>query len=570
MERLFIARIRLGLFDPVERAPYSQIPFGQNRAASHLALSLKAARESMVLLKNDGILPLRTSRYKTIAIIGPNAASLSALEGNYNAVPKDPSMPLESFHAAFPAARILYAQGAPYADGVALPVPQTMLHPSATSKEYGLRAEYFKGETSNIKAAFAAKPVVTRIDREIDFDWNSAAPVNGLSQEAFAVRWTGVVLPPEAGTFEFDMRLAHCYPCNDREYFSVKVDGKEMSTLSTKGLPFRESTTPRFQVDFPDTRPHTISVEYAHDAPLFGAGITMEWVPPVGLLQRQAVEVAKQADLVVAMVGLSPELEGEEMKIQVEGFAGGDRTDIQLPASQVKMMEDVATLGKPIVVVALNGSALALNWAQEHANAILEAWYPGEFGGQAIVETLLGRNNPAGRLPVTFYRLVSDLPSFNDYSMRNRTYRYFSGTPLYGFGFGLSYTTFSYSGLKLSTTKLRAGELLKVDVDVKNTGDFKGDEVAQLYLKAPTSGNGGLSPKLQLEGFRRISLKPGESRHLVFTLSPRELSEVDAEGIRSVQPGEYSVSVQGSQPLESMPSAQSSSFTIEGSQLIPR
>jgi len=282
--------------------------------------------------------------------------------------------------------------------------------------------------------------------------------------------------------------------------------------------------------------------------------------------------VAKQADLVVAMVGLSPELEGEEMKIQVEGFAGGDRTDIQLPASQIKMLEDVATAGKPLVVVAFNGSALALNWAQEHANAILEAWYPGEFGGQAIAETLLGRNNPAGRLPVTFYKSVADLPSFSDYSMKNRTYRYFTGKPLYGFGFGLSYTTFSYSGLKLSTTKLRAGEPLNVDVDVKNTGSRSGDEVAQLYLKAPASGNGGLSPKLQLEGFQRITLKPGETRHLVFTLSPRELSEVDAEGIRSVQPGEYFVSVQGSQPIESHSTAhaQSSTFMIEGSQPLPR
>jgi beta-glucosidase len=304
---------------------------------------------------------------------------------------------------------------------------------------------------------------------------------------------------------------------------------------------------------------------------LFGGGLAMEWVPPVGLLQKQAVEAAKNADLVLAMIGLSPELEGEEMKIQVEGFAGGDRTDIKLPASQVKMLEDVSAMGKPVVVVALNGSALALNWAEEHANAVLEAWYPGEFGGQAISETLLGKNNPAGRLPVTFYRAVEELPSFSDYSMKNRTYRYFTGAPLYGFGYGLSYTTFAYSGLKLSKTRLHAGEQLFAEVDVKNAGKVAGDEVVQLYLSAPPEGNGGLSPKLQLEGFKRVTLRPGEIRHVVFTLSPRDLSEVDAEGVRSVQAGKYAISVGGGQPKAGdTASTQTMSFDIDGSQTLPR
>ena len=571
LERLFVARIRLGLFDPVDQVAYNRIPFSQNRSAGHLALSLRASRESMVLLKNDGILPLKPSRYKTVAIIGPNAVSLSAIEGNYNAVPKNPVMPLDSLRKALPATRVLYAQGAPYADGVPVPVPRTMFHPSETSKEEGLKAEYFAAKPDDGSINFNAKPVLTRVDREIDFDWNSAAPVEGLSQEAFAVRWTGVILPPQAGKFEFDVRLAHCYPCGDMERFTVKIDGQEVSSFKTTGAQGRASTTPRFEVEFVDTKAHAIAIEYTHQAPLFGGGITMEWVPPAGLLQKQAIETAKKADLVIAMVGLSPELEGEEMKIQVEGFAGGDRTDIKLPASQLSLLEGIASLGKPVIVVTLNGSALALNWPQEHANAVLEAWYPGEFGGQAIAETLLGKNNPAGRLPVTFYEKVEDLPPFSDYSMKNRTYRYFNGTPLYVFGYGLSYTTFTYSGLKLSTTKLQVGQQLQAEVDVKNTGRIRGDEVVQLYLTPPVDGNGGISPKVQLESFKRVTLNPGESRHVVFSLTPRELSEVNAEGVRSVQAGEYKITIGGAQPGDKgATNIQSEAFMIEGSQTLPR
>jgi beta-glucosidase len=219
-----------------------------------------------------------------------------------------------------------------------------------------------------------------------------------------------------------------------------------------------------------------------------------------------------------------------------------------------------------MVVVLLNGSALAVNWAQNHANAILEAWYPGEFGGKAIADTLLGKKNPAGRLPITFYRSVADLPSFDDYSMKNRTYRYFSGTPLYRFGYGLSYTKFAYSGLKLSSKNLHAGDVLTAEVDLKNTGRVAGDEVAEVYLTPPTTGNGGLSPKIQLVGFQRVTLKAGESRHLKFALTPRELSEVDEKGSREVQSGTYSLAIGGAQPMDplSPTASQMAVFTIDG------
>ena len=567
VERLFVARFRLGLFDPPASNAYLRIPFSEDRSPAHLTLSLKASRESMVLLKNDGLLPLKPGAYRTIAVVGPNAASLSALEGNYNAVPRDPQMPVDALQSAFRGSKVIYAEGAPYADGVPLPVPRTMLHPAADDAREGLTAEYFAAGTGSVSAAFTGKPVTTRIDHAIDFDWNSAAPVQGLDQSAFAVRWTGVIVPPQPGALEFNMRLAHCYPCNDHEHFTVKVDGKDVSTYATSGGEARESTTPRFTVNFADTAPHPIEITYTHDAPLFGGGLTLEWVPPPGLLQKQAMAAVAKADLVVAMIGLSPELEGEEMKIDVPGFDGGDRTDVALPASQATLLRQIAAAGKKTVVVLLNGSALAAPDAEKGADAILEAWYPGEFGGRAIADTLLGDNNPAGRLPVTFYHSVTDLPPFTDYSMRNRTYRYYTGKPMYGFGYGLSYTTFAYSDVKLSASTLRAGDLLTADVDVSNTGERAGDEVAQLYLVPPASGNGGLSPKLQLVSFQRVSLRPGERRTLHFTLTPRQLSEVDGEGGRSVQAGTYKLSVGGSQPADPRAATQPklASFTITGS-----
>ena len=572
LRRLFVARIKLGLFDPPQSQPYAQIPFSEDRSQQHLALSEKTSAESMVLLKNDGLLPLAVGKYKTIAVVGPNAASLSALEGNYNAVPKDPEMPVDSLRAALPGAKIIYAQGSPYVDGVPVPLPRTMLHPAPNSSEEGLNAEYFAGQSANTSNVFSTKPVLTRTDHQIDFDWNSAAPVDGLDQASFAVRWTGVIVPPQVGDLDLGVRLAHCYPCKDHERFTIKIDGKVVTSNATPGGEFRESTTPSFHVSFADTNPHALEVDYEHDAPLFGAGITLEWTPPSGLLQRQAISVAKNADLVVTMLGLSPELEGEEMPIKVKGFSGGDRTDVALPDAQVELLKVLVATGKPVVVILLNGSALSVRDAQEHANAILEAWYPGEFGGTAIADTLLGKNNPAGRLPITFYESMSDLPEFTNYSMAQRTYRYYQGRPLYNFGYGLSYTTFAYSRLSLSGTTIVAGEPQDVSVSVRNTGASAGDEVVQLYLVPPQDSNGGLSPHLQLAGFQRVSLKPGEDKQVSFHLTPRELSEVTAQGDRTVQPGKYTISVGGAQPQDSMSRTRgvSTSFVIRGSSALPK
>jgi beta-glucosidase len=260
---------------------------------------------------------------------------------------------------------------------------------------------------------------------------------------------------------------------------------------------------------------------------------------------------------------LSPHLEGEEMPIHIPGFNGGDRTNLQLPEVQQQLLRALAATGKPLVVVLLNGSALAVNWAEEHAAAILDAWYPGEAGGTAIAETLAGQNNPAGRLPVTFYKSVNQLPPFADYSMKNRTYRYFTGEPLYGFGYGLSYSSFAFSNIHLSTPAVEAGEALTVEADVKNTSGIAGDEVAELYIEY---GQRADAPIRALKGFQRIHLAPGQTRRVSFTLSPRDLSLATEKGALMVQPGSYTVYVGGSQPGKGATVA-SATFEITGTKV---
>jgi len=583
LRRLFEARVRLGLFDPAGSVPYAQIPFSQVNSPANAAVAKRAAEESMVLLKNDGILPLKAGKYKTIAVIGPNGASLSSLEGNYNGMAHDPRMPVDALRSALSGTNVVYAPGAPYVEGFPMPVSRTMLHPANGSQEQGLKAEYFGA------ANFNGTPVTTRVDPELNFDWSGVSPLTNAPDSAFAVRWTGTLTAPVAGTYQFLLRTGRCRGCNTSQHYKVLIDGKEVTVSrtvapatpntpvrinGTTGLPETGNTERpgAFSVNFADNKQsHTIQVDFLRDSASQGSGIRLEWTPTPATLLPEALEAANKSDLVVAMLGLSPDLEGEEMPVKLPGFVGGDRTDISLPASQQALLQGLIATGKPTIVVLLNGSALAINLADEKANAILESWYPGEAGSTALADTLVGRNNPSGRLPITFYKSESDLPGFEDYSMQNRTYRYFKGAPLYGFGFGLSYTKFAYSGLKLAKAKLNAGDTLTAEVTVKNTGKVAGEEVAELYLLPPAEGNAGLSPKQQLEGFQRVMLKPGESRKLTFTLTPRQLSEVDAKGTRAIQPGTYAIAIGGAQPKDprATATAQTAGFTIQGTQPLP-
>jgi beta-glucosidase len=535
VKRLFTARFRLGMFDPPQDVPYARIPMSEVDSEAHRQLARQVARESMVLLKNEnGILPLQ-AQGKTIAVIGPNATMLESLEGNYNGQPTHPVLPLDGIESRFGTeGKVLFAQGSSYVAGFPVVVPRTVL---STGNDIGLKGEYFNN------AEWKDHPVLTRVDKQVDFDWDAASPAQGISAAAFSVRWSGSITVPGAGDYVFEITPEHCSPCDGVDKFLLYLDDKQVLEAGRDGK--QSSGKASYSMHFSDSARHAIRLEYAHNAPMFGAGVHFKWQPEAGPLRDQALEVAKKADVVVAFVGLSPSLEGEEMPVHLEGFSGGDRTKINLPELQEDLLQAVAATGKPLVVVLMNGSALAVPWAKEHASAILEAWYPGEEGGAAIAETLAGDNDPSGRLPVTFYNSIDQLPPFESYSMAGRTYRYFSGQPLYGFGYGLSYTTFAYRYLKLSHATLKPAEPLTVEADVTNTGKRSGDEVVELYLRGPQEGG---EPLRSLRAFQRVKLQAGETTHVLFTLQPAQLSEVDHDGKTAMQPGEYSIFLGGGQP----------------------
>ena len=562
VERLFTARFKLGMFDPPSEVKYAQIPFSEVDSPKHRALALKTAEESIVLLKNDGTLPLKPS-LKKIAVIGPNAASLAAIEGNYNAIPSHPTLPVDGIEAALRGkATVAYAEGSTYVEDLPIVLQRTALHPAAGSEEDGLKGEYFSNPD------LSGKPAVTRIDKEIDFDWNAARPVPQLRETNYSVRWTGVFTPPASGHYQLAFKRGRCYRCGNDETYALWLDGKQVyDSTQHPSQNRRGEPDPTVDLDLTDTHPHDIRIEYVFKAQLLGAAITLEWHAPADVLRNEAVQTAKDSDIVLAFVGISPNLEGEEMPVHVAGFDGGDRTDIDLPKTQGDLLDAVAATGKPVVVVLMSGSAIAMSWSKEHAAVLLESWYPGEAGGEAIANILTGKTNPSGRLPVTFYASDSQLPPFTDYSMKDRTYRYFTGEPLYNFGYGLSYSTYSFSDLKLASSSLAAGDPLTAEVKVTNTGSGAGDEVAELYL-IPPAGNG--YPLRSLEGFERVYLAPHASAVVHFRLDPRNLSEVDSDGHRAVRAGEYRIYVGGSSPeTKATAGGISAKLTIAGSKDMP-
>ena len=556
LRRLFRARFDLGMFDPPESYAFGRIPLAENNSPEHRALALQAARESMVLLKNkDGALPLRAG-VRRIAVVGPTAELVQSLQGNYNAPPPEPVYPLTGIEKRFAAATVSYAQGSTLVAGFAMPIEHTALSP-ASGAGHGLSAEYFAS------ADLSGEPVLKRTDANINFNWDKVAPVAGVGRNNYSVRWSGNFTPPAPGDYKLGVRMNYCYACENTEGFRLFLDGKlfvgsEHTSTGERGGVIEAP------VHFADARPHAIRLEYLHGTG--SAGIDLTWQAPAAALRDEAVNAAKNADVTIALVGLSPSLEGEEMPVKLEGFSGGDRTAIDLPADQEELLKALAGAGKPLIVVLQNGSALAVNWANEHADAVLDAWYPGEEGGTAIAETLAGDNNPAGRLPLTFYRSLDQVPAFADYAMKGRTYRYFSGKPLYGFGYGLSYTTFAYRNLKLGSQTLVAGDSLQVEADLENTGTMAGDEVVELYLKQPKAFE---TPRHVLAGFTRVHLAPHATTHVALTVDPRSIAQVDAKGNRIVVPGDYSISIGSAQPEDST-QVLTASFKVAGTKQLDK
>lgn len=529
VKRLFDARFRLGMFDPPEMVPYSKIPFSANDSPAHRQLALDAARESIVLLKNEtNTLPLRKN-LKSIAVIGPNADEVQVLLGNYNGQPSRATTPLAGIRQRVsPQTKVLYALGTTLTEVSAVPVPATFLR--GPEGESGLKAEYFSNK--ELKGG----PVLTRIDREVDFDWGMMNPVPGVPADDFSARWTGKLVPAITGKYRFGATAD--------DGVRVYLDGKLIAEDWTEHAP----ATVTGEVTLEAGKSYDIKMEYFESK--IGAVAKLVWQPPVAETQlpydAEAIRVAKQADTVVLVLGLSPRLEGEEMNVREPGFLGGDRTDVKLPARQQALLEAVAATGKPVVLVLLSGSALAVNWANEHIPAIVQAWYPGEEGGTAIAEVLFGDYNPAGRLPVTFYKSVDQLPPFDNYQMDGRTYRFFKGEPLYPFGHGLSYTRFKYSSLKVSSPRVAQGEKVLVSAEVENSGTRAGDEVVQLYL---TNRDASVRvPIRSLAGVERLHLKAGERRVIKFTIEPRQLALITNDGRTMVEPGDFTITIGGKQP----------------------
>ena len=526
VKNLMRIRFRLGMFDPPALVKYAQIPFSENDSPEHRALSLKAARESLVLLKNDkNALPLKKD-LKTIAVIGPNADDPEVLLGNYNGQPSKSSTPLEGIkNKVSSATRVLYSQGM-YPTGVTSePVAAESL---ANGNAQGLRAEYFNNRE------FQGTPSLVRNNQQINFNWGSISPAKEIADDNFAVRWTGQIIPPESGNYQFSWRSNG----GVRIYLDGNLFIEEVTNRRTRNL--------SKEIALEGGRAYDFRIEYTENANHY-ASAKLLWTPPSApaKLREDALNKARQADAVVMVMGISPVVEGEEMDVRLEGFRGGDRTDIALPKPQQELIKAVHALGKPVVLVLMGGSALAVNWEDENIPAILQAWYPGQEGGNAVADVLFGDYNPGGRLPVTFYKSVAQLPPFDDYKMEGRTYRYFKGEPLYPFGYGLSYTKFSYGNLKLKN-KIKAGESLQVTVEVQNTGAVAGDEVVQLYL---TDSEASVPvPIRNLAGVERIFLKPGEKRAVSFTLSPRQMSVISDSGKRLIEPGDFNLSVGGKQP----------------------
>jgi len=526
VKRVFTARFRLGMFDSDELVPYASVPFFVNCSDYNNYLSRQAACKSIVLLKNvNNTLPVVTS-LKTIAVIGPNADNFESLIGNYNGIPKDPVTILEGIkNKVTPETNVIYAEGSDLAEGIhnLTVIPSRYLQtPDGKQGAYG---EYFNNREMN------GEPVFTRTDDNINFYWEHLSPRTDMPDDDFGVKWTTYLVPAESGSYALGSWGSSGY--------EVWFEGNKIISERNEHHAFHKE----YQVNLQAGNKYKIEVLYRNYAG--DADMKLLWAPPRTDMVDRAVAAANEADVVILVIGLSQRLEGEEMPIKIEGFSGGDRTNLNLPEVQEELLDAVAATGKPVIVVLTNGGALSVNKAQEKAAAVVLAGYGGQQGGNAVADVLFGDFNPAGRLPVTYYKSIEQIPAFENYDMAGKTYRFFTLEPLYPFGYGLSYTTFSYSGL-LIPERAVAGNEITVKVTVTNTGKVEGEEVVQLYLtdeKASTP-----RPIRQLEGFSRITLKPGESKVVEFRLEPRQFSIINNRNKRVIEPGYFTVSVGGKQP----------------------
>lgn len=527
LKRLFTTRFKLGMFDPPSIVPYAQTPASALEAPAHQAHALKMAQQSIVLLRNEQhTLPL-SKKIKRIAVIGPNADNGIAILGNYNGVPSKVVTLLQGIKDKLGQdVEVIYEKAINFTN-------DTLLVYSDQSSQFkwedqqGFKAEYFNNRE------LSGTPVATRIEKNVDHFWQEGEAVIGnIRANHFSARYSTAFTAVKDGEISLEVEADDGYRflINNKEV--INAWQRNRWGARTYRLPIKKDTV------------YNIVLEYWQGDGKANVRLrtgNFEKTNFTGLAGRLS-----NVDAIVFAGGISPQLEGEEMRVDYPGFNGGDRTTIQLPAVQTALLKALQSTGKPIVFVMMTGSAIATPWESNNIPAIVNAWYGGQSAGTAIADVLFGDYNPAGRLPVTFYEKDSDLPGFTDYSMEGRTYRYFRGEALYPFGYGLSYTTFNYDGLKIPNA-VAANKSIKLSIQVKNTGTKDGEEVVQLYVTHQQSKS--KIPVRALKGFQRVMLRAGESRIINFTVRPEDLALVNETTGKSYQPkGKVKISIGGGQP----------------------
>ena len=501
--RLLRTQFRLGFYDPAEFVPYASILFSENDSEAHSELARKAAQSSIVLLKNNGLLPLDNKTYKKVLVVGPNADSLEVLLGNYSGTPSHPVTLLQGIRSAMPKSTEVI-----YVGGCELLKSPDGLHPIEpwfmNASEAGNRVLYEFFVNPNLEG----QAVYKKYDNSMTFKF----PSSTAGRRGISLRISGELKPTTLGTYQFN------YTANDgyRIYFGEEL---VLDAWDSRGS---SSQSFEYEIDSLDRLP--IRLEYRRfEGEVSGS---MQWkLPVVSEEENPVIELAKKADLIIFAGGLSPILEGEEMQVKIDGFDGGDRTRIELPSAQQSLLGSLCALKKPIVYVNFSGSAVALPPIIEDVDAVIQAWYPGQQGGHAIADILLGKSNPVGRLPLTFYASTDDLPPFDEYGMADRTYRFFKGQTQFAFGHGLSYSTFDYRSFDIAQSSADSEIAFTVSVEVKNASNCDGEEVIQLYVREPEIVR-PLDIK-SLCGFKKVFIEAGETKVVQIPVTRRAMQRWD-------------------------------------------
>jgi beta-glucosidase len=535
VQRLMLARMKLGMFDPDAIVPWSELSLDLVAGETHKEVAREMARKSMVLLKNEkNTLPI-DKELRRVAVIGPNAHNVYVQNGNYNGTPMGAVSVYDGIREKLgESAEVRYALGSSHHEGLPylIPVPAGVLYSDPDQSMPGLKAAYFNNLESR------GDPILERTETELDvYWWDGQPPVDGLTDDSYSVQWSGYLVARESGIHEVGVA---------GKFFQFVFEG---DTLIRNDNIHETNKTYR-SVDLVAGKAYEVKVvlQDSHG----DANCTLHWEEPGLPLVWEAVQAANWADHVILVMGLTPRLEGEEMRgLNLEGFNAGDRTSLDLPAVQRSLIRRIAATGKPVTLVLMTGSAVSITREHESVPAILQAWYGGEAAGEAVADVLFGDYNPAGRLPLTFYRSIDDLPPFENYDMEGRTYRYFGDEVLYPFGYGLSYTQFDYDNLILEKDEIGVNETFTVSVDVSNSGRLDGEEVVQLYLRRSDSKY--KRPLKDLRGFERVAVKAGQTLVVTMELGPEELSVYDTElGDYVIEKGEYQIMVGPSSGEEGM------------------